>query len=270
MQRREFLAATAASAAAMTMADSSLAAAADAPANKHLIELRTYHFKSPQKRQAYEQFLAEAAIPALGRAGVGPVGAFKLLAKDNAASKVTEDPNDLYVLLAHKTPESFVTLERRLAADEAYQSAGRAVLGAAKSDPAYARYESSVYLGFDEAPQVQAPTKAESRVLQLRIYESHNEERAKRKIHMFNEGGEISIFRRLGMHPVFFGEALAGTKLPNLTYMLAFENPDAMTSAWNAFRGDPEWKKLSADESYKDTVSNITNLVLRPVADSQV
>ena len=274
MQRREFLAATAASAAAVATASTSPAAApaalADAPGGKHLVELRVYHFASPQKRQAYEQFLADAAVPALGRAGLGPVGAFKLLAKDNAALKLAEDPNDLYVLLAHPTPQSFVTLERRLAADEAYQAAGRAVLGAAKSDPAFARYESSVFLGFDECPQVQAPTKAESRVLQLRIYESHNEERAKRKIHMFNEGGEIAIFRRLGMNPVFFGEALAGAKLPNLTYMLAFENPDAMTSAWNAFRGDAEWKKLSGDESYKDTVTTITNLVLRPVAGSQV
>ena len=272
MQRREFLAASATTAAAAVSAaaGSSALLAADAPMNKQLIELRTYHFTSPSKRQAFEQFFGEAAIPALGRVGVGPVGAFKLLAKDNAALKLTEDANDLYVLLPHKTPESFVTLERRLGADEAYQKAGQSVLGAAKSDPAYARYESSLLLGFDECPQVQTPTKSESRVLQLRMYESHNEERAKRKIHMFNEGGEIAIFRRVGMHPVFFGEAVAGAKLPNLTYMLGFENEGAMTTAWNAFRGDAEWKKLSGDPSYKDTVTTITNLVLRPTAGSQV
>ena len=270
MQRREFLAASAASAAAMTMAAGATSMAAQTPANKHLIELRTYHFTNPPKRQAFERFLAEAAIPALARAGVGPVGAFQLLAKDNAPLKMAEDANDLYVLLAHKTPDSFLTLDRRLADDQAYQSAGRAVLTAPKSDPAYTRIASSVFLGFDQCPHVQAPTQAPSRVLQLRVYESHNEERARRKVHMFNEGGEIAIFRRLGMHPVFFGEALAGAKLPNLTYMLAFESPDAMTAAWNAFRGDPEWKRLSADESYKDTVTEITNRVLRPVAGSQV
>ena len=270
MQRRQFLAASATTAAAAVSAGPSALLAAEARMNKHLIELRTYRFASPQKRQAFEQFLGEAAVPALRRAGVGPVGAFKLLAKDNTALKLTEDANDLSVLLAHPTAESFLTLERRLAADETYQSAGRSTLSAAKADPAYARYESSLMLGFDACPQVQAPTKSESRVLQLRIYESHNEERAKRKIHMFNEGGEIAIFKRVGMHPVFFGETLAGAKLPNLTYMLAFDDESAMTAAWNAFRTDPEWKRLSGDESYKDTVTTITNLVLRPVAGSEV
>ena len=33
---------------------------------------------------------------------------------------------------------------------------------------------------------------------------------------------------------------------------------------------DADWKRPSADESYKDTVSTITNLVLRPVTGSQV
>lgn len=268
MQRREFLAASAAAAAAVSVAAG--ASAADASSGRELIELRTYHFASPQKLQTFERFFADAAGPAFTRAGVNPVGAFKLLAKDNPTLKQTEDGTDLFVLVPHKTAESFVTLERRLAADEAYQSAGRAVLAAARTDPAYARYETSLMLGFEQCPTVAAPTKSESRVLQLRIYESHNQERAKRKIRMFNEGGEIAIFRRVGMNPVFFGETLAGAKMPNLTYMLAFDDEEALTKAWDAFRGDPEWKKLSADESYKDTVSNITNLVLRPIAGSQV
>jgi hypothetical protein len=269
MQRREFLAASATTAAALAAGSSALLAA-ESPTNKQLIELRTYHFATPAKREAFEKFFGDAAVPALGRAGVGPVGAFKLLAKDNAALKLTEDSNDLYVLLPHKTFDSFVTLERRLAADEAFQAAGRSVLGAEKADPAYGRYETSLMLAFDDCPQVQAPAKSASRLVQLRIYESHNEERAKRKIHMFNEGGEIAIFRRVGMHPVFFGQTLSGAKMPNLTYMLAFEDDAAMTRAWDAFRGDAEWKKLSGDPSYKDTVTTITNLVLRPVAGSQV
>ena len=144
------------------------------------------------------------------------------------------------------------------------------MLDAPKSDPAYTRYETSLLLGFEQCPRVEAPTAAPSRLVQLRIYESHNEERAKKNVHMFDEGGEIAIFRRLGMHPVFFGEALAGTRMPNLTYILAFEDAAKRDAAWSAFRGDPQWKKLSADETYKDTVSNITNLVLRPAAGSQV
>lgn len=141
---------------------------------------------------------------------------------------------------------------------------------APKDSPAYERFESSLLLAFDGCPQVEVPTLAESRVLQLRIYESHNDERALMKIAMFNTGGEIEIFRRVGMDPVFFGQALVGSKLPNLTYMLSFKDEQAMQEGWGKFGKDPGWLTLRNDETYKDTVSNITNLVLRPARGSQI
>jgi hypothetical protein len=49
---------------------------------------------------------------------------------------------------------------------------------------------------------------------------------------MFNEGGEIAIFRRTGLAPVFFGEALVGSKIPNLTYMLGFDDMEALEKGW--------------------------------------
>jgi hypothetical protein len=36
------------------------------------------------------------------------------------------------------------------------------------------------------------------------------------------------------------------------------------------FRVDPEWKKLSGDPQYKDTVSNITDIILKPTPYSQI
>jgi hypothetical protein len=278
MDRREFLAASAAVAAfglgaAPKSADAEDARPGRAPAGeKQLIELRTYHFASAAKREAFERFLAKAAIPALNRAGVRPVGAFKLLAKDNADAKppVTADGTDLYVLLPHESAASVLALDAKLAGDGEFQEAGRDVLMAPKSDPAYTRYETSLLLGFDQCPRVEVPTTADTRVLQLRVYESHSRERNRKKVEMFDAGGEIAIFRRVGMPPVFFGEAVAGPRMPNLTYMLGFADEAAMKKGWDAFRADPEWKKLSKDPQYKDTVSQITNLVLRPVAGSQV
>ena len=272
MHRRDFLAASgAAVVGAAGLAVPQSAGAQDAkPSGKQLIELRTYHFASPDKRDDFAEFLTRAMMPALERAGVGPVGAFELLAKDNPALKLAADSNDLYIVLSYDSFGEFVGLPDRMAADFNFLQAGLSVLTAPKSDPAFTRYESQLMLGFDQCPRVEAPMKAASRLLQLRIYESHSTERAKKKIAMFNEGGEIAIFRRLEMHPVFFGQSLTGSKLPNLTYMLAFEDQQAMDNAWNAFRGDPEWKMLSADEQYKDTVSNITNLVLRPIEGSGI
>ena len=49
---------------------------------------------------------------------------------------------------------------------------------------------------------------------------SPSEKTGQKKIEMFNTGGELALFREVGMDPVFFGEALLGTRVPNLTYML--------------------------------------------------
>jgi hypothetical protein len=124
-------------------------------------------------------------------------------------------------------------------------------------------------LAFDGHPKLTVPSKKDSRLFQLRTYESHNTERAQKKIEMFN-AGEIAIFHRTGLNPVFFGEALVGSKLPNLTYMVGFDDAAAMDAAWVKFRADPGWLTLKGDPQYADTVSNITNLVVRPAAGSQI
>ena len=88
---------------------------------------------------------------------------------------------------------------------------------------------------------------------------------------MFNEG-EIAIFRRTGLRPVFFGETLIGSRLPNLTYMLTFDNIEQRDKNWSTFVSDPEWKKLSTTPGYTDaeTVSNISNVLLSPAPYSQI
>jgi hypothetical protein len=268
MHRREFLTASAALAATATLLANDARGADDQP--RMFYELRTYHFASAAKQQAYEQFLQSSAIPAFNRAGVDPVGVFKLLSKDNPPLKLTEDSTDLIVLLPHKGIESVINLEGKLGADADFQKSGAAILNSSKDDPAYVRYDTSLLYAFPLAPKIDVPTKSPTRVLQLRTYESRNNERAAKKIEMFNQGGELTIFKRTGMTGVFFGQALAGAKLPNLTYMLGFDDPAALDKAWKAFRDDPDWKRLSKDDQYKDTVSTITNLILRPAAGSQV
>lgn len=268
MKRREFFAASAA--AGLALGTGALHGGAAAANGKELLELRIYRFSSAAKQAAFDGFLGAAAIPALNRLRIAPVGVFKMPKEDNPDLKMEGEDHRLYILLPHRSPESFVRMVDRLAEDDALADAGEAILESPRSDPAYLRYESSLMLAFDGVPRVEVPTRAESRLMQLRIYESHNTERAIRKIHMFNEGGELTIFRRTGMNPVFFGQSLIGSRLPNLTYMLGFADEKAMAKAWDAFRRDPEWLKLRSDEAYKDTVSNITNLILRPAASSQI
>jgi hypothetical protein len=88
---------------------------------------------------------------------------------------------------------------------------------------------------------------------------------------MFHSG-EFEIFLGAGFHPVFFGDTLVGSRMPNLTYMLSLSDLAEVDAKWNAFRSDPAWKKLSSSPRYAfdSIVSNITNLILSPLDCSQI
>ena len=120
-------------------------------------------------------------------------------------------------------------------------------------------------------PKLDKPDATKPRLLNLRVYESHNERAAAKKVEMF-EKGELAIFRRVGLTPVFFASALVGAAMPNLTYMLVFPNDDGRKKAWDTFRGDDAWLKLKAIPEYadKEIVSKITNRILTPTAYSEI
>jgi hypothetical protein len=165
-----------------------------------------------------------------------------------------------------------VSSTHRLLADAEFLSKGAALLDAPADAPAFQRVESSLLQAFSGMPKLETPVKNPGRVLQLRIYESPSVKTGQKKIEMFNDAGEIAIFRRTGLHPVFFGEALLGDRLPNLTYMLAFERREQLDANWKTFVSDPEWKTLSQRAEYADKaiLSKITNLILKPAEYSQI
>lgn len=230
-------------------------------ADRAYLELRRYLFPEEGKKKAFAAFLKDAAIPAANRLGVAPVGVFE----------AETEPEHLYVLLPHATIGSFAQLTEKLLADTAFRSQGAAVLDAPASDPAFTRVEISLFVAFRGMPRLETPASGPDRVFQLRIYESPSVKTGQKKIEMFDVK-EIEIFRKTGLNPVFFGEALAGTKIPNLTYMLGFATAEAMEAAWDRFKVDPEWLELRAKPEYEDKkiLSGITNVVLKPVDGSQI
>jgi len=262
MQRREFLASSMIGGAGIVMAMSELTHAIEGSGGrKQILELRRYQVASAEKRDRLEKFLGEVAIPVWNGLGINPVGVFRYLEG--------EDPS-LFVLLPHNTCNTVIGEMAALLADPKAQAAGKDVLQDPFEDPTYQRVESSLLLAFDGVPKIQVPTTAESRIFQLRIYESHNLTKHVKKVEMFNTGGELEIFRRCKMNPVFFGQALIGTKLPNMTYMLGFDDIEAQKQAWAAFMKDPQWLELKDKPEYAQTVSNITNILLRPSPVSQI
>jgi hypothetical protein len=182
------------------------------------------------------------------------------------------DASPVFVLLRHRGMEGVVTTTAKLQADAEFQQKGAAFINAPASAPAFKRMESTLLLAFQGMPALETPAKGPDRVLQLRIYESPSVKTGQKKIEMFNDAGEIAIFRRVGLNPVFFGEAIVGDRLPNLTYMLGFEDRAALDAAWKRFGADPGWQALRKREEYADKaiLSGITNLILKPAAYSQV
>jgi hypothetical protein len=264
MKRREFLKTTVAAASVAGLASTLKTSAAESGENaaREFYELRLYHLRRGPKQKLFDDFYREAAIPAMNRSGIPAVGVFTLMSGPDSPT--------MYVLLPHKSVESLVTSYDRVRSDPEYQKAGAEFINVAATDPSYIRVESSLMAAFEGMPKLEVPEK-KGRIFELRTYESHSKKANKKKIEMFNKG-EIAIFRRAGLAPVFFGETLIGAKLPNLTYMLTFENMAAHDKNWGTFGSDPEWKKLSSTPGYTDPeiVTNISNLFLRPTAYSQI
>ena len=261
MQRRDFLAAAGVAAVSPLPTLEALGQ----PARRQYFELRRYHLLPGAKQRAFSAFVGDAMIPAMNRAGVGKVGAFTVMYGENAPS--------LYLLLAHDTLESVATLRDRLADDATFASAGRAILEAPLAEPPFVRVESTLLRAIESMPTVEpaAGVAAKTpRIYELRIYESHSDRAALNKLKMFNAGGEVPIFRKTGLTPVFFGEAVVGAQLPNLTYMLTFADMAARDAAWAAFSRDPDWRTLLADPQYRENVSAISDIILRPAAYSQI
>jgi hypothetical protein len=267
MKRRAFLGSSLALAGGGALI-STLSAAADepAPARRQFYELRLYRLRRGAQTDLFDKFYRDAAIPALNRAGIATVGVFSVL--------IGPESPAMYVLLPHPTLDSLTATHVRLDADAEFQKAGAEFQDVPSSSPAYERVESSLMIAFEGMPKLETPSFAgggAARIFELRTYESHSLKAHRKKVEMFNRS-EISIFLRTGLHPVFFGQTLIGARLPNLTYMLAFENAEARDKGWSAFGADPEWKKLRVTPGYTDveTVSNITNVLLRPAAYSQI
>ncbi len=227
-------------------------------------ELRIYRIWDFEKQKIAENHLKDALIPALGRMGLDRIGVFKN----------TEDENDhdIFVLISFPSIDKFTNLNRTLAADKEYQESAASYFSRDLKDPIYKRIESRFMKAFEGIPTMEIPQVSadkSERLFELRLYQSHTEDHARRKVQMFNDG-EIQIMRDAKLGPVFFGETLIGPDVPNLVYMLSSSNAETHKEHWNAFLKHPEWKRIKVLEEYKDTVSKIEKWILKPTSYSQL
>jgi len=269
MERRQFLTSSLAASALVAAKPGAYAAAAEESAQgkgREFYQLRRYHINGGPQRKLCDDFFRDALLPALGRLNIAPVGVFDLTFGPETPS--------IYVLMPSLSPETLATVETRLAQDADYMKAGTAFLNAPAKEPAFDRIESSLLQAFEKWPKIVLPAATAARgprIFELRIYEGATDQDHKRKVEMM-QSGEAEIFAKAGVEQVFYSDTLIGTRLPNLTYMLAFNDLADRDKKWAAFRASDEWKALSTQPKYafETIVSNITDLILTPTAYSQI
>jgi len=233
-----------------------------AGAKQMYYEIRAYHVKSSAQSERVDSYLRDAYLPALHKAGIPGVGVFKPVASDTSFGKV------IIVFIPYTSLKQYEKVTALVENNRDYQTNGKAFIDAPFNDPPFTRYETLLLKAFEGMPAFAPPVytnPAGERVYELRNYESATEAKAVKKIEMFNNG-EIALFKSLGFNPVFFGEVLMGSRMPDLIYMITFQDMAAHDSKWQDFRNSEEWKKMSGLKEYENTVSRITRYLLSPTS----
>ena len=227
--------------------------------------LKVYHLKTNRQEALIDSFLQRQYVPTLHAAGIRTIGVFKPIGNDTTADR------RVYVFTPFASLKQWEQVDKETTSK--LLAAGGAYENAAHNTPSYTRQETILLKAFDQmtglaTPKLDAPKN--ERVYELRSYEGASEKIFRNKMQMFNAGGEIKLFDRLGFNGIFYGEVVAGSKMPNLMYMTSFANMPAREAHWKTFGADPEWKKLSALPEYQNNVSHIDITFLRPTTYSDL
>jgi len=252
MKRRKFIQSATASA-AVPLSVGGAIFKKEQDTNKALIEHRVYEIRFGGNQQALLNYLSDVYRPALHRKGVNRFMLFREYGQDN--------PSKLHVIISYPNFPSYVGAQD-LSGDTTYTNDVKSYDARSIDDRIYNRFISSLLLAFDGLPQVNDPVD-NAGLFELRTYEGYSENAVARKIRMFNVE-EIDLFYRTGLHPVFFGDMLAGPYRPSLVYMLGFRDMAERDANWNTFIDHPEWKAMVAKPEYANSVSNIRRTFLVP------
>ncbi|NKI32507.1 NIPSNAP family protein [Croceivirga thetidis] len=228
-------------------------------AQDQVYELRTYEIGFFKNADVLLNYFEDALIPALNRQGVEGIGVFEETSQAM--------PRKIYLLLPYPTISAYQNSVDALEADEAYQTAANSYLKAAPNTMPYDRFKSDLISSTKGFPSLQPPAEGKD-FLELRIYNSYNEDALRRKVKMFQS--EFAIFKDAGLGMVFFGYNIAGDNMPCLTYLLAVEDMDAHNEGWAKFVQHPQWKALLADQQYANSMNEIVRVFLKPLAFSQL
>ena len=214
--------------------------------------IQVYHCSTAKQIANIDAFLKNTFLPYIHENGIQKVGVFAPLDNDTARDK------RLYVWVPFKNIQKLDELDQKIEALDPMGNAAIIHLESADSSLPYTRIEKIITRAFKFQPQYVTKstlTKSSSRVYEYRSYESPTEAMHLKKVHMFNEGGEVTLFASLNFNAIFYSKVIAGSSIPNLIYMTSFNNMEDRNAHWKSFGEAPLWKKISAAPEYLNTVN---------------
>jgi len=214
--------------------------------------IKIYHCSNSTQIDEVEAYTGKQLIPFLHNLGIGPVGIFKQINNDTLPDK------KLIVWIPLRKLENLEKMERKFAGISPFGNDSLVNADSSRQGLMYSRIETILTAAFKDKPHFSVKaglSKSADNIYEYRSYESASENLHLRKVHMFNEGGEIRIFERLHFNALFYSRVIVGSRMPNLIYMTRFADKADRDAHWSQFGKDPEWKRISSLPDYKNSVS---------------
>jgi hypothetical protein len=231
MKRRSFVR----SAVALVLPSAAAAQAPTPPKPRRVFVFEQYHLKNGTQPARIHEYLSKALLPALKRADAGPSIFLEAL--------VAQHMPQVAVITQYDSIEHAFATRSKMMADAEVRKGFEAWESGAEQP--YEHVSNTLLEATAYCPALTADREPRKtpRVFELRVYHSPTW-RQLAALHERFAGPEIKIFARVGVHPVFYSSAVFGQNLPNLTYLIPFDNLAAREKAWTAFGADPEWVKV--------------------------
>jgi NIPSNAP. len=225
---------------------------------KQIYEYRVYTLTG-NNTQALDAYFKDCLIPAYSRKNI-KVGAFTNYKKEGDELRC--------LLFVYPNINSYLKAQKEIWDDAAFRKDAQPFFDASAVTPAFTKFDTYLAEAFDLIPNLLMPDKNRT-LLEMRIYQSPNEEANKRKVKMFNVD-EIPLFDKVGVNTVCYGDVIAGPGMASLFYLTWYKDEATRAAAWSAFGVHPDWIRMKDLPEYANTATNNTSLLLSPMPYSQI
>ncbi|MFM1971449.1 MAG: hypothetical protein RL185_131 [Bacteroidota bacterium] len=235
-----------------------LAAAKDKSREYYITQV--YHCSSTSQLDAVDAYLKNIYLPHLHQFGITNVGVFEPITNDTAKDKT------ILVWIPLKSLQQLDQLDQLKEAIDPLKQHTLLSLTASNGALPYSRLETSISKSFKFQGQSKKETNFErsaDNIYEFRSYESADEANFLKKVHMFNEGKEIDLFKNLNFNALFYGKVIAGDRMPNLIYITRFKDIADREAHWKSFVASAAWKQMSNLPEYVNTVSKSDIILMR-------